>query len=347
MSGLDKQRHVLHTLAQDGDVKLLQQALKSNSPNQSDADGMLPLHYASWYGHPLCCQALLAANAEVDAFDHDGASPLHAASYNGQMACVVLLVESGASALVSDNENQTPKDAATAEKHIDVVNFLRVVEEDQRRQSTLARNKQLFIEAEAHATAYKVEVLRATKEAKKKVGLLEKDAKRIRKETISALKRNKKAGRSGPAAGTPSSGPESFSKLAMNGSGGPGARSSAPASLGSKPRRTSNNSTPTTSKPRAAAEPAGAGQARPLPAVPQVSNEIKAEMVLAEFESDGDGTEGMIAFLGSIDLKEFARLLTKSQMTLEKLQQSSVQDLKRLGLPAGAQKKIYSALHPQ
>jgi len=82
-------------------------------------------------------------------------------------------------------------------------------------------------------------------------------------------------------------------------------------------------------------------------ALPQVSNEIKAEMVLAEFESDGDGTEGMIAFLGSIDLKEFARLLTKSQMTLEKLQQSSVQDLKRLGLPAGAQKKIYSALHPQ
>ena len=42
--------------------------------SQSDADGMLPLHYASWYGHPLCCQALLAANAEVDAFDHDGRS---------------------------------------------------------------------------------------------------------------------------------------------------------------------------------------------------------------------------------------------------------------------------------
>jgi len=148
-------------------------------------------------------------------------------------------------------------------------------EEDQRRQSTLARNKQLFIEAEAHATAYKVEVLRATKEAKKKVGLLEKDAKRIRKETISALQRNKKAGRSGLAAGTPSSGHESFSKLAMNGSGGPGARSSAPASLGSKPRRTSNNSTPTTSKPRAAAEPAGAGQARPLPAVPQVGDDFE------------------------------------------------------------------------
>jgi hypothetical protein len=39
----------LHILSQDGDIKLLTQALKtSDNLNVVDGDGMTPLHYAAW-----------------------------------------------------------------------------------------------------------------------------------------------------------------------------------------------------------------------------------------------------------------------------------------------------------
>ena len=39
----------LHALAQDGDAKLLYQALRGGSdPDAPDDDGMTPLHYAAW-----------------------------------------------------------------------------------------------------------------------------------------------------------------------------------------------------------------------------------------------------------------------------------------------------------
>jgi hypothetical protein len=84
-----------------------------------------------------------------------------------------------------------------------------------------------------------------------------------------------------------------------------------------------------------------------LPEVPAVSAEVAAEMVLAEFEADSEGGDGLIAFLGSLDLKEFARLVTKEVSTLEDLQKLTSTDLQRMGLPTGARKKILAALHPK
>lgn len=334
----DRSKNVLHSLAQDGDIKLLQQALKTNPVNVADADGMLPLHYASWYGHPSCCQALLAANAEVDAFDHDGASALHAAAYNGQLACVVLLIENGASTLVSDNDNQSPLDAAAAESHIEIVNYLRIVEEDERREAAFVRARDEFARAQEAAKVFKPEVVKATKEAKKLVDVALKNAKRIQKETISKLKKERGKKTRGSVSSGSAGGPETFSQLA----GG-----DTPSRLGSissdggrrsglKSKRSSNNSNPGTPSTNS----------RPLPDVPKVSPEVAEEMVLAQFEADGDETDALIAFLKSIDLKEFSRLLTKNKMTLQKLQKASSEELTKLGLPAGARKKVYAALHP-
>jgi ankyrin repeat protein len=53
-------------------------ALETEPASARDADGMTPLHYAAWYGHPLCVLALIEAGAEINAFDSDGATALHA-----------------------------------------------------------------------------------------------------------------------------------------------------------------------------------------------------------------------------------------------------------------------------
>eukprot|EP00041_Stephanoeca_diplocostata_P035124 m.1227327 g.1227327 ORF g.1227327 m.1227327 type:complete len:335 (-) comp24642_c0_seq25:1877-2881(-) len=218
----------IHVLARDGDARLLQQALKKAQPDVQDDDGMTPLHYAAWYGHPACCHALLAANASVDKFDHDGAAPLHAAAYNNQLACVVLLVEAGANVLLSDNDNQTPKDTAVQENHADVVTYLRVIEEDQRREANMERCQKLLAEATEHCRVFKPELQKVIKEAKKKVVAIEKEEKRVRKETLKLKhKRTKAAARNSPRMGGRAStdgaaggdvGPQSFSEISMAGS---------------------------------------------------------------------------------------------------------------------------------
>eukprot|EP00049_Salpingoeca_infusionum_P006714 m.110415 g.110415 ORF g.110415 m.110415 type:complete len:149 (-) comp13403_c0_seq1:3162-3608(-) len=117
----------LHILAKQGDVKTLTQALKSADPNAGDNDGMRPLHYAAWYGHVGCIQALLSGGADIDAHDFDGATALHAAAYNGQAASVLCLVEARADTTITDNDNCTPSQVAGNENHVEVMNYLRVV----------------------------------------------------------------------------------------------------------------------------------------------------------------------------------------------------------------------------
>eukprot|EP00038_Savillea_parva_P016218 m.16316 g.16316 ORF g.16316 m.16316 type:complete len:356 (-) comp3372_c0_seq1:129-1196(-) len=355
MSGQTK----LHVLAQEGDTRLLTQALRNADPNVTDSDGMTPLHFAAWYGHPACCQALLAANANIDAFDHDGASALHAAAYNGQLGCVIMLVESGASAFSADNENHTPKDAAINEKHGDIVAYLRAVEEDQRREAEVERCSKLLADAQQHAKVFKPELTQAIKQAKKRQAQIAKETKKLRKETLKLKRlRTKKKG-SNPDLNPPPTAPTTTTA--------PPGRKSRAASTSSlqrpKSRLSSTSSTQadeTTSSrhtsPDRARVVSGSGadtsgsvrpEARPLPAVPPVSPEVAAEMVLAEFEADESSGGGLIAFLDSLDLKEFARLVTKDVSSLEELQKKSMADLQRMGLPTGARKKIVAALHPK
>jgi len=333
----------LHALARDGDVKLLTQAIKSASHISSpDDDGMTALHFAAWYGHPACCQALVNANADINAFDHDGATAAHAAAHNGQLATLMVLVETGKCDLLrTDNESQSPKDTAIKQKQVDVVEYLKVMEEDCRRNTDLERLTALFHEATERVKEYKPEVTKAVKEAKKKVVALEKEAKKLRKETMKLKKERKKGGGGSGAAGIAAGGdgPTSFSKMAM---GNATSRSDSPATVAAlaslSAPRTSSNLGGNSPKP----EPRGA--ARPLPAVPTVAPDVAADMVLAQYDDEESG--GLAAFLASLDMEDFARLFSKANMDLEQLQGCDQAELARLGIPSGARRKIWKALHP-
>ncbi len=74
-----------------------------------------------------CVQALLAAGAPIDAFDHDGATALHAAAFNGQLGTILALVEAGSDANKTDNDNQSPRDLAVKEGHRDAAAYLREI----------------------------------------------------------------------------------------------------------------------------------------------------------------------------------------------------------------------------
>jgi hypothetical protein len=185
---------------------------------------MTPLHFAAWYGNPTCVQALINANANINAFDHDGATAAHAASHNGMLNTLMVLVETGkCDLLITDNENQTPKDSAIKQQTVECVDYLKVMEEDQRRTNDLERLTKLFNDATAHSKEYKPEVTAAVKAGKKVVAQQEKEAKRERKETMKL----KKKGKDRPSVATEGGdGPTSFSKMAM-----PSGRTGSPATV--------------------------------------------------------------------------------------------------------------------
>lgn len=306
-----------------------------------DDDGMTALHFAAWYGHPACCQALINANANINAFDHDGATAAHAAAHNGQLATLMVLVETGKCDLLrTDNESQTPKDTGIKQKQVDVVEYLKVMEEDCRRNTDLERLTALHNEATERVKEYKPDVTRAVKDAKKKVAMLEKEAKKLRKETLKLKKERKKGGGgSGSSSIAGGDGPTSFSRMAM---GNVSSRSDSPATVavlaGLGTAQAPSNLGGNSPKP----EPRGA--ARPLPAVPTVAPDVAADMVLAQFDDEESG--GLAAFLASLDMGDFARLFSKANMDLEQLQACDQAELARLGIPSGARRKIWKALHP-
>eukprot|EP00039_Didymoeca_costata_P000396 m.45385 g.45385 ORF g.45385 m.45385 type:complete len:328 (+) comp10241_c0_seq1:127-1110(+) len=318
----------LHVLARDGDAKVLQQALKSSNPNVTDGDGMTPLHFAAWYGHPEACVALINANADINAFDHDGSSAMHAAAFNGQLPCIMTLVENGGDALLTDNEGCTPKASAAKEKQTDVVNFLRIIEEEQKRQRNMETLKAAYEEALQECKQYKPEVTRAIKEAKKLISSTEKAEKKLKKETIK-LKKERKKGK----VGSPSlaqKGPTTFSQMTM-----PIGSNSAVGKTALLAARKSNVSEVSSENITE----------RPLPSPPKVNSDVAGEMVVAQFEADAeDDKKALGAFLKSLDIEEFARLF--KDITLAELQEYSAAKLQELGLPAGVRKKIWNKLHP-
>ena len=74
---------------------------------------------------------------------------------------------------------------------------------------------------------------------------------------------------------------------------------------------------------------------------------LATDMLIAQLEADLDDTGTLEEFMTSLDLREYAKVLDSERLTLADLRASSAADLKSIGIPAGARKKIIAALHPE
>eukprot|EP00730_Choanoeca_flexa_P018783 TRINITY_DN9152_c1_g2_i1.p1 TRINITY_DN9152_c1_g2~~TRINITY_DN9152_c1_g2_i1.p1 ORF type:complete len:317 (+),score=81.57 TRINITY_DN9152_c1_g2_i1:107-1057(+) len=308
----------VHVLAKEGDVKALTIALKSNDANVADGDGMRPLHYAAWYGNISCLTALLTAGADINAFDHDGATPSHAAAYNGQLGTLVALIEAGADLTITDNDNAKPSQVAGAEGHGDIQHMLELAEEDQRCEKVLLRMEEAFNEAKDKSKQCKATFSKALKDAKKRVAEIEKEHKKLIKNT---LRNKRKKTKTSVSAAGPVDSKLSFSQMA-----------GVPAS----------DSPMSEKKP-----PPSAMRQRPKTegSASSTSSTVDLEMLLAQLGADHGDEEALTSFLASLDLQEFARIFQAEKWTLEQLVRADAANLKKLGLPSSVRKKILNALH--
>eukprot|EP00048_Salpingoeca_helianthica_P004084 m.73604 g.73604 ORF g.73604 m.73604 type:complete len:320 (-) comp13041_c0_seq3:27-986(-) len=313
----------LHLLAKEGVLKSLQTALPTSNPNVRDGDGMTPLHYAAWYGHPLCVLALIEAGADINAFDSDGATALHAAAYNGQLSCAVALVEAGANCRITDNDNKTAKDVATDENQAPLIAFLREAENFQTWNDTLKRCEAAFNEARERCKAAESVFELTLKDAKKTISEQDKEAKKIAKQTLKLKKMRKAA--------------EKASMKEMRDRRGSGSESPTPFSQMSG------------SVSRASAPRALPAAATPLPPPAVTSDPSSKRSSLKDLGASAPRSPppSLQAFMETLDLKDFTRLLEGAGVTFERLRTCTLQDLKDIGLPQGASKRILSAFAPQ
>jgi ankyrin repeat protein len=81
-------------------------------PNTADADGIVPLHIASFMGYDKTVSFLLMAGADVNAKDRNKWTPLHYAAQGGNAKTVRALLRSGASPKSLDKQGQSPRAVA-------------------------------------------------------------------------------------------------------------------------------------------------------------------------------------------------------------------------------------------
>lgn len=93
-------------------------------PNGMDANGMTPLHFASYRGGMTVALRLVAEGADVHARDSLGLRPLHAAAFSGRANVARLLIALGASVNARDNAGMTPLHCAAANGNREVAEIL-------------------------------------------------------------------------------------------------------------------------------------------------------------------------------------------------------------------------------
>lgn len=81
-------------------------------PNTADADGIAPLHIASFMGYDKTVNVLLAAGADVNAEDRNAWTPLHYAAQGNNAKTERALLKSGASPKSLDKQGLSPRAVA-------------------------------------------------------------------------------------------------------------------------------------------------------------------------------------------------------------------------------------------
>ncbi|KAJ8950176.1 hypothetical protein NQ314_008029 [Rhamnusium bicolor] len=101
----------------EGNIEEVKKYLNSSNIiatiNESDADGLAPIHWAADSGFLEIVKILINSGAEVNLQDADGQTALHYASSCGHVECVKYLLEQGGQTDSIDNEGCTPLSVAS------------------------------------------------------------------------------------------------------------------------------------------------------------------------------------------------------------------------------------------
>ncbi|XP_043278810.1 acyl-CoA-binding domain-containing protein 6 [Venturia canescens] len=106
----------------DGNEDKVFEALSINSSglNDSDENGMMPIHWAADRGQVGTLKRLVEAGADLNAQDLNGQTALHYAASCAHVEVVQYLLSLGAKSL-QDNDGLTPKDVASEGKALQLI----------------------------------------------------------------------------------------------------------------------------------------------------------------------------------------------------------------------------------
>lgn len=216
---------------------------------------------------------------------------------------------------------------ATDESQAPLVAFLREAENFQTWDDALKRCEAAFNEARERRKAAEVVFEAALKDSKKAISEQDKEAKKIAKQTLKLKKMRKAAEKASmkelrDRRGSGSESPTPFSQMS-------GSISRATSSKGALPAA----ATPLP-PPAAFGSDSAASSKRTSVREPSPANVPRAPPSLS-------------VFMETLDLKDFTRLLESAGITFDRLRHCTLQELKEIGLPQGASKKILSAFAPQ
>lgn len=110
----------VHLAAKGGDLTKLQNFVKSDGNiNQSDRNGLTPLHYACLFGRSEAAEWMLKHGARVDLLSNDRKSALHFAAIGGDAKIIeILLASTKLSPNVRDANQRTPLHYAVLTDHL-------------------------------------------------------------------------------------------------------------------------------------------------------------------------------------------------------------------------------------
>ncbi|EGD75585.1 hypothetical protein PTSG_06654 [Salpingoeca rosetta] len=101
----------------EGDMATVESLLEQGAnPNDTDGDGMTPLHRACVEGQLRAVTLLLNAGANVNTLDHDWWTPLHAAAAAGGARICSKLIASGADVTLANADGDLALDVADDER---------------------------------------------------------------------------------------------------------------------------------------------------------------------------------------------------------------------------------------
>lgn len=118
LSGGSRGWTALRMAANNGYTDIVKLLIKKGAKvNTKDANGVMPLHGASYFGYTDIVKILVSNGANINATDKDGNTALHAAAASGSVPVIKLLLSKGAQANIKNSKGNTPLRMAVLSKH--------------------------------------------------------------------------------------------------------------------------------------------------------------------------------------------------------------------------------------